>query len=197
MLDNHAFYKIAYKKHGMSARGVNWNSRNSQHIRFAVIASMLKNEYSTCSVADAGCGFGDLYFFLEEKKLLPKHYIGIDTLQHFINISQKRLKDSPYCTLTCRDILKDKLPFADWYIASGSLNILSDFDTWLFLEKMLFYSKKGIVFNILKGSRKSENFNYKTPQEMKIFAKRKNLEIELIEDYLENDMTVKITKGKQ
>ncbi|WP_024955467.1 class I SAM-dependent methyltransferase [Sulfurospirillum arcachonense] len=193
-MKNSEFYLNAYEKYGISARGLNWNSDASQKIRFEVITYFIQNELSSCSVVDAGCGFADLYLFWEEKGLRPKSYIGIDSVQNSINISKKRLKKFPSCSFTCRDILKDELYLADWYIASGSLNVLSDFDTWLFLEKILSYSKKGIIFNILKGEKKSETFNYQNRENIIQFAKEKDLKIRVIEDYLKNDMSIEIRK---
>jgi len=59
---------------------------------------------------------------------------------------------------------------------------------------MLKLSTKGIVFNILKGNKKSENFNYKTENEMIDFFEKKGLEIVIVNDYLPNDMTIKALK---
>ncbi|MDD3342796.1 MAG: hypothetical protein PHR87_04390 [Sulfurospirillaceae bacterium] len=94
--------------------------------------------------------------------------------------------------LICKDILKEPLPFADWYVASGSLNILNDFNTWLFIEKMFLHARKGIIFNILQGKRDSSKFNYKDKEEMVNFLEEKGLEYEIIEGYLERDMTIKV-----
>lgn len=71
---------------------------------------------------------------------------------------------------------------------------LSSFDTWIFLEKMLAYSKKGIVFNILEGNKKSENFNYQKTDDIILFAQKKGYKIKIIEDYLPNDISVEIRK---
>lgn len=190
-MKNHTFYKQSYKKYGITARGLNWNSEDSQHIRFEVLASFLQDEILFSEIVDAGCGFGDFYLFLEKQNLVPKRYIGVDSMQDFISIAKKRI---PHATFTCRDVLKDELIYADWYVASGSLNILSSFDTWMFLEKMLAYSKKGIVFNILEGDKKSENFNYQKKEDIINFAKRKKYKIRVKEGYLPNDISVEIRK---
>ena len=194
MLDNSNFYLTAYKKHGLSPRGLNWNSKISQDIRFEIITALIQEELPICSIADAGCGFADLYLFWDKNDLHIKKYIGIDSVLNSVNLANKNLKNFSNCTLTCKDILKDALPYADWYIASGSLNILSTFDTWLFLEQMLAYSKKGIVFNILEGEKQSENFNYQTKQHIEKFFHKKDLKIDIISGYLENDMTIRVTK---
>jgi len=191
-LHNKTFYHNALKKHGISARGLNWNSRESQEIRFAVLTQLLKEELATCSIVDAGCGFGDLYLYWEKEKTLPQSYIGIDCVEKFVEISQERVKNTIFLH---RDIIKDALPKAHWYVASGSLNILNDFDTWLFLEKMLENASKGVVFNILLGSNPKSSFNYKTKKEMSDFAQEKNLHIEIAQGYLPRDMSVKLTKA--
>jgi len=185
------FYQKAFKKYGISARGLNWNSEDSQKIRFEVLVGFLKDEISSSSIVDAGCGFGDFYLFLAKQNLIPKRYVGIDCMQDFIDISKQRL---PNTTFTCRDILRDELVYADWYVASGSLNILNSFDTWMFLEKMLSYSKKGVVFNILQGNKNSKTFNYQKKDDIISFAKKKGYKIKLIEEYLPNDISVEIKK---
>ena len=191
MVSNSSFYQSAYKKHGITARGLNWNSEESQKIRFDIITSFLQDELSTCSIVDAGCGFGDLYFYWQENGLHVKSYVGVDSVKNSIQICTERL---PKISFTCKDVLKDDLPYADWYIASGTLNILNDFQTWLFLEKILAYSNKGIIFNILEGNKKSENFNYQKKEDIITFAKSKGFTCRLMNDYLKNDMTVEIRK---
>lgn len=190
-MKNLNFYQKAFKKHGISARGLNWNSEDTQNIRFEVLTTFLKDEISSSSIVDAGCGFGDFYLFLTKQNLHPKRYVGIDCIQDFIEISKQRL---PNITFTCRDILRDELIYADWYVASGSLNILNSFDTWMFLEKMLFYSKKGVVFNVLEGDKRSENFNYQKKEDIIKFVKTKGYKIKIVEAYLPNDISVEIRK---
>lgn len=191
MINNQSFYKASFKKYGISPRGLSWNSKENQEIRFSILTQFLVKELPTCSVVDAGCGFGDLYLFWQNLGLKPKSYIGIDSFGKFITIASQRVSNAAFLK---RDILKDSLPMADWYVASGSLNILKPFDTWLFLEKMLQHSHKGIVFNILCGEKKSEVFNYKTLGEIEEFAGFKKLTCSIIADYLEGDMSVRLQK---
>ncbi|MDD2384204.1 MAG: class I SAM-dependent methyltransferase [Sulfurospirillaceae bacterium] len=192
MLNNHTFYSGAYTKHGVSPQGVNWHSQETQEIRFQVIVNLLKNELYESSIADAGCGFGDFYLFLHAQGLAPKHYIGIDVMEEFLEVAKKRLEHARGCSFACKDVLKEPLPRVDWYVCSGALNILSDFNTWLFIEKMLLYARKGVVFNILQGRRGGSDFNYKEKEEMVNFLEEKGLEYEIIEGYLEKDMTIKV-----
>jgi len=190
-INNQDFYTKAYEKHGITAKGVNWNSKESQELRFEVLMDILGKEICDSKIVDAGCGFGELYAYWVERKIYPKEYIGLDCMQNSIVVAKKRFPDLSF---TCRDVLKDDLPIADWYVSSGALNILNSFDTWLFLERMLANSKKGIIFNILKGYMKSKNFNYQTKEDIKDFAHRKKLEFFIVDGYMKNDMTVRILR---
>ncbi len=194
MLDNEKFYLSAYKKYGISAKGLNWNSKESQEKRFEIITSLLAKDLKNSSVLDVGCGFGDILTFWQMKNNLPKNYTGIDPVEKFVKTASKRFKKLKSVSFLHKSIFDKELPKATYCIASGSLNILNEFDTWLFLENMLQLSTKGIVFNILKGDKKSENFNYKTEDEMIDFFEKKGLEIVIVNDYLPNDMTIKALK---
>ncbi|MFK5882064.1 MAG: class I SAM-dependent methyltransferase [Sulfurospirillum sp.] len=190
-INNEEFYLKAYEKYGITAQGVNWNSKESQEVRFEVITDILGKDIKRSKIVDAGCGFGELYAYWMDRRIFPKKYVGLDCVKNSIEVVKKRFVDLSFA---CKDVLKDELPLADWYVASGSLNVLSSFDTWLFLEKILESSKKGIVFNILQGYVKSKNFNYQTKDDIKEFAKQKGLEYFIVDGYLKNDMTVKVIK---
>lgn len=192
-VSNKIFYERAIKQHGYTAKGLHWHSKQTQEVRFEVIASFLEKEgLESLVIADAGCGFGDFYLYLHAQKLRPLQYIGIDVMASFVEMAQKRLARFSNCTLTCKDILKDSLPYADWYVSSGALNILSDFNTWLFIENMLLHARKGVIFNMLQGEEDNGVFNYKEKEEVIAFLEEKGLEYELVEGYLERDMSVKI-----
>ena len=71
-IDNQRFYQKAIERYGCTARGLNWNSKASQHIRFEIIYELLVHEFSSSKVVDAGSGVGDLYLFLKQKGSLPR-----------------------------------------------------------------------------------------------------------------------------
>ena len=50
-MKNLDFYQKAFKKYGISARGLNWNSEDSQKIRFEVLVGFLKDEISFALLA--------------------------------------------------------------------------------------------------------------------------------------------------
>ena len=45
-INNKTFYENAIKRYGCTARGLNWNSKQSQHMRFEVIHELLEEYLS-------------------------------------------------------------------------------------------------------------------------------------------------------
>lgn len=190
-IDNTTFYKKAIERYGHSARGLNWNSKSSQHVRFDVIDALLGDILCTSSVVDAGCGFGDFYLFLKERGRRPRHYVGYDVMEVMLSVARK--KTGQTC-LKC-DILRDDLVEADYYVASGSMNILSRFETHLFIERCFQASRKGFVFNLLQGEDTSEHFNYWSVEEMVLHVKSFGCEVIVKEGYMQGDFTIFLKKA--
>ena len=190
-IDNKTFYKKAIARYGHTARGLNWNSKTSQHIRFEVIYELLGAHITSSNIIDAGCGFGDFYLFLKQKGALPRFYVGYDMMDAMLEVAAK--KTGQKC-LKC-DILKDELEEADFYIASGSMNILNRFETHLFIHRCFEASRKGFVFNLLKGEDTSKHFNYWNVEEILVHLKTYGCEIVLKEGYMDGDFTVLLKKG--
>lgn len=190
-IDNQTFYKKAIERYGHSARGLNWNSKSSQRVRFEVMYELLGDELCCSSVVDAGCGFGDFYLFLQERGKRPRRYLGYDVMDAMLSVARKK---TGQMYLRC-DILRDELDVADYYIASGSMNILNRFETHLFIERCFQASRKGFVFNLLKGEDSSEHFNYWSVEEMVLHVKSFGCEIIVKEGYMEGDFTIFLKKA--
>jgi SAM-dependent methyltransferase len=183
-INNDKFYKNALKKYGSNAKGLNWHDEHSQLKRFEIIRDILEPELKDKNlIIDAGCGFGDLYLYLSDLNI---NYIGYEILDEFIEVAKDKTKQEIYK----KDILTDTLDKADFYIASGSMNILSRFETFLFIERCFNMSKIGFIFNLPYGKDESKSFNYFLPQEIKHFAKKFDCEVSTISGYLPNDFTV-------
>lgn len=189
-IDNKKFYLAALKTHGISAKGLHWYSKEVQLQRFEVLLSLLPS-LEEKTIVDAGCGFGDLYLYLQEQHKIPKNYIGIDTLkemceQAFINTQMDILH---------KDILTDALPQADYYICSGALNILHPYETFLFIRNCFLASNQSFAFNVLYGDKVSETYNYMNKKQIENYAKELDVtEIVYKEGYLENDISVAFFK---
>lgn len=190
-IDNKTFYESAIEKYGATAKGVNWRSKVSQHIRFEVILEMLPSKMHTHSIVDVGCGFGDFYTYLIRNNRKPKSYIGIDSLDKMCEIAQKTKQQ-----IIKADAIKDKLPHADFYVCSGALNTLTKFETHIFIRKCLEASRIGFIFNALHGKEDSGNFNYLSFDDIYNIAGDLNAEVaELKDDYMEDDITVMLIKS--
>jgi trans-aconitate methyltransferase len=146
-LSNSKFYKKAIEEFGVSPQGVHWNSKYSQYKRFEVITKLIKKEITTSTVVDVGCGFAEYVNYLSHNNKLPKKFIGIDCEEKMVNISKKRFPDIEFHQ---RDVLKDELFLADYYVASGALNILTIDEVELFIDRCYTNATKGFIFNFLK-----------------------------------------------
>ncbi|MEA3522829.1 MAG: class I SAM-dependent methyltransferase [Campylobacterota bacterium] len=182
-ITNRQFYQSSLEKYGVDVRALHWNSIKSQESRFDVLLELIPEDIESLSIADAGCGFGDLYCYMKQK---PKLYIGLEIMPKMINEARIRTE----CEVLHVNILKDTLPKADYYICSGAMNILSRFDTHLFIRRSLEHSKKGFVFNILMGEDDSMVYNYFQKDEIRSMAKKLGLTCKIISGYLERDMSV-------
>jgi SAM-dependent methyltransferase len=186
-LTNQLFYKKSIDKYGISSKGVHWKDSYSQYIRFEVIYKLIKDDFTTSTIIDAGCGFGDFYNYILQNSLQCKDYIGIDSLDEMINLSQKRFPQIDFRVL---DIIEDDLPQADYYIASGSLNILNKELFYLFIKRCFEVSKKGFVFNFLK----KRSFNRLSIEEVLGYCSSLTSKIKTKNDYLDNDFTILMLK---
>ncbi len=186
-IDSQKFYTSAIEMHGTNAKGVNWASKENQLLRFKAILKLLPNPLDSYSLADAGCGFGDFFTYLNKKKRVPKKYIGIDSLDDMQAIASNATGEE----IIIADICKESIPNADYYICSGALNVLTRFETHQFIRNCYASSIKGFIFNALHGDKVSETYNYLTTQEIEQIAKDlKVKKIILSDGYLENDITV-------
>jgi hypothetical protein len=186
-IDNHKFYTKAIKEHGVSAKGVRWNSQESQYIRFEVLTDFIKNDIKSSSLIDAGCGMGEYYKYLQLVDLIPSRYIGYDLLDDMIILSKKRFYDIEFSK---KDILNDTIEDVDYYICSGAMNTLSVFETYLFIRRCFDHSRKGFVFNLLK----EKSYNGLEVDDVKKFCSSFCDNIEIKDNYLENDISFLLTK---
>ncbi|MDX9814345.1 MAG: class I SAM-dependent methyltransferase [Sulfurimonas sp.] len=183
-VNNHHFYSSAIKKYGTTPKGVNWISAKTQKLRFKAIAKFLPKDLDSFSVVDAGCGFGDFYTFLKTK---PKNYIGLDIHEDMCAIASNQTGE----VVLQKDICKDLLPMGDFYICSGAMNVLTSFETHLFIQNCFKSSKIAFIFNILYGSKESQTYNYMSKDEVLSIAKElKVRDVGFNEGYLEDDITV-------
>lgn len=185
--NNYQFYNPAIKKYGISAKGVRWSSKYSQYKRFEVLTNFIENEIRESNIVDAGCGFAEYYNYLFDNNLKPKSYIGIDCEEEMITLASKRFLNTSFYI---KDIIKDELVFADYYICSGAMNILKKDEIFIFIKKCFEASNMGFIFNFLKNDPLT-NVNF---LDILHYSKSLSKRVEIKEDYLENDISIFIKK---
>lgn len=184
-IDQKAFYQNNIDTYGVSAQGVAWDSPQTQKRRFSAILSCLGN-IKNDTLVDAGCGFGDFYLYMKEKGNLPKTYIGLDLCAPMV--AQAKVRTG--CKIQQRDILHQTIPMADWYVASGSMNLLTRMETQIFIQRCFEKSRKGFVFNLLEGKEREGEFSYWKPHDIRELCKSMSKNVEIKEGYMDGDFTV-------
>ena len=186
-ISNKEFYKKAIEEFGVSAQGVHWNSKYSQYKRFVIITKLIKKDIKTSSIVDVGCGFGEYYNYLDINNRIPQNFVGIDCEKEMVKVSKKRF---PHLKFFQKDVLHDDLEVADYYIASGTLNILTISEIELFIDRCYHSSSKGFIFNFLKNI----TFSDIKPNQIIEICTQIAQEIKIKENYLDNDFTIFMVK---
>jgi SAM-dependent methyltransferase len=187
-IDNEKFYTASIKQYGQSPKGVHWNSVHSQQKRFEILLSCIEDE--RFSLVDAGCGFADLYGYLKENGILFSSYKGLDLSPSMVKIAREKTG----CEVIQCDICRDTLPQADYYICSGAMNILSRFDTYLFIRNCYEACRKGFAFNLLMGEDDSLVYNHFYPDELQELFDELGAIVSIKKGYLKHDFTAFLKK---
>lgn len=188
-IDNYRFYASGIIDHGYTPQGLRWHSKQSQEIRFEQLLALLPLD--TKSIADAGCGFGDLYGYICLSEKYSLHYIGLDALEIMVEEAIKRTRQ--VAIYRC-DILNDPLPMAEFYLCSGALNILTQNAAFRFIERCYDASSRGVIFNFLEGNKDSKTFNYLRGSDIKALGEKLGANVVFRRRYYECDCTAAFYK---
>lgn len=146
-----SYYTDKILKNGMTPQGVDWNSIESQELRFEILSGNI--DYSKpFSVIDYGCGFGSMFDFYKTRANDFTFY-GFDISEEMI-VNAREAHKANANAKWFTDI--KEVPAADYVIASGIFNVrLSNNDAdWLAyiletLNTINEKSTKGFSFNML------------------------------------------------
>ena len=142
------YYDEKIRTHGPTARGVDWNSPESQELRFAQLLNVV--DYTRpFTVNDFGCGYGALVDYLEALGFYYE-YTGFDISEEMVARARQLFPDSRFVNQ------QSELREADYTLASGIFNVRlqTGDDEWKqymlgVLETMNSLSKSGFAFNAL------------------------------------------------
>ena len=146
-----SYYSAKFKEYGEEPRGVDWNSAESQILRFKQVMKIVEVE-DNFSILDIGCGYGILVDYL--RKMFKKYeYVGIDISKEMIAAARTRYTGDH----SVRFHLSSKPSiFVDYGVASGIFNVRfkhNEDDWWAYildtLDQLHATTLKGFAFNCL------------------------------------------------
>lgn len=145
------YYDNKIEVHGPSARGVDWNSPESQQMRFEQLLKVIDVDFPF-TVNDFGCGYGALASYLRQKDR-PAHYFGFDISPQMIAKAKELHRGASGITFVNQE---SDLLEADYTVASGIFNVKLDTPPVEWEKYMLetlgsinTLSRKGFAFNVL------------------------------------------------
>jgi SAM-dependent methyltransferase len=112
------YYGGKLEAHGAQPRGVDWNSFESQQLRFRQLTRVIDAE-RRFSLNDFGCGYAALVDYLVAAGA-AFGYVGYDIAPGMIETARQRHAGRPDCLFTSK--LED-VPVADYTIAGGVFNV--------------------------------------------------------------------------
>ena len=117
----HEFYRSALDRFGPGhSMAVWWASRKAQERRFEVLAEA--GPWQGASVADVGCGLGDLFGFMEARGLGVR-YEGYDINDRMLDAARAK-HPHPRARFVHRDVVAEGFPRRfDYVVASGTFNV--------------------------------------------------------------------------
>ncbi len=196
------YYTEKIKEHGVTPRGVDWNSTESQELRFSQLSRVFEASLEDISILDYGSGYGAYYAYLK-KKGRPFHYTGFDISQEMVN--QGAAHNGTADNLSwCTEINDNQL--FDYTIASGIFNVRLQHndeewkkyigDVILNMNKI---SRKGFSFNMLTSYSDKEFMRdylyYANPGVMFDFCKTNcSKHVALLHDYPLYEFTILVKK---
>jgi SAM-dependent methyltransferase len=141
-------YRESIRDHGAGFEATLWGSRQTQRLRFEVMAEMLgAGTLQGTDVLDLGCGDGAFADWLAETGVTARVQ-GFDAMPEMIQVAQQRSIEG--ATFDVVDLRDDWPHWAgDWCIVSGTLNTMDDALVATVLDQAWRVAERGLVFNFL------------------------------------------------
>lgn len=196
-----SYFEERFNTHGASPRGVDWNSKASQEIRFDQLLKICDSS-TPFSILDYGCGYGALADYLVSKSYHADYY-GYDIVEQMIITARKHYTGKHMRTFFAD---KDRLPICDYVVASGIYNVRFNcsFEAWTeyvigILHHFNDLSRKGFSFNMLTKYSDADHMRtdlyYADPCFMFDYCKTNfSRSIALLHDYPLYDFTILVRK---
>jgi SAM-dependent methyltransferase len=195
------YYADRLRAFGTTPQGVDWNSGDSQVLRFTRLLQVLQSEEEV-SLNDYGCGYGALVDYLGDtgRRLT---YRGFDISEPMIVAARARHAGSAWCSFTAD---RAHLPPADYTVASGIFNVKLDHPVEMWRDYVMqtvttleSLSTRGFAFNMLSTysdpDKRREDLFYADPLQMFDVCKRRfSSWVSLLHDYPLYEFTIIVRK---
>ena len=136
--------------YGQGPQALFWENRRVQELRFDILLRC--GVKAGDSVLDVGCGFADLYHYMENRGL-DVDYTGIDLSPDMIDAATMRAPDLKLYAGDMFDFNPPEQAY-DWVLLSGALNEpLQDDGAYVqaMLPRLYAACRKGMAFNLLNA----------------------------------------------
>jgi SAM-dependent methyltransferase len=192
------YYSEKVETHGATAKGVDWNSTESQELRFSQLLKVVTDPTLPFSILDYGCGYGALFNYLD-KLNWQYDYLGYDISESMLKQARAELAGNSRVDFTSS---KESITINDFVIASGIFNVRLNHtqDEWkkYILQEIDFMAKlsrKGFSFNCLTKYSDAEymrkDLHYADPLELFDLCKRSySKNVALLHDYNLYEFTI-------
>lgn len=184
---NSHYDKLTHQFDRNDTRSVHWETKGNQVLRWNTLCEIAN--LSNSKVLDFGCGYGDLFEFLEDE-FTGIHYTGIDINPQSIEIARK---NRPQLIFLAKQIQETDLT-ADWILASGAFGYAIPNYKELYtqtIENLFWRATKGISINLLhtEDSRSDDYAVFSMTEILKI-AQNLTAKFNIRNNYLPNDVTL-------
>jgi SAM-dependent methyltransferase len=195
------YYSAKLAEFGESPQGVDWNSQESQNLRFDQLMKIVQTNEGF-SINDLGCGYGALIDFLQVS-FKNFSYQGIDVSEEMLTAAKLRYVNFSQSTFV---VGAKPSVMADYGIASGIFNVRlgrTD-DEWQHflcetLDILSETSRQGFAFNCLTSYSDREKMRdylyYANPLDLFDLCKKKySRHVSLLHDYGLYEFTILVRK---
>lgn len=188
-------YDEMLTKYGYNEKALGWlNGR--QEVRFSALTAI--GELENSKICDVGCGFGDLYNFLNNKKI-NFNYTGLNINENFLQFASQHIK-SKNTRFIKFDLREDKIiKRYDWIFSSGVFNHKKTTDYSFIknsIKKMFMACNKGIAIDFISSyvDFKNKDVFYSKPEIIFKLCKSITKRITLRSDYMPFEFCVYLYK---
>jgi SAM-dependent methyltransferase len=196
-----AYYTGKLRAHGATPQGVDWNSAESQALRFDELLRVCPPA-GAFSLLDYGCGYGALLAHLRARGA-PGPYLGFDISEPMVAEARRQHARDTAARFTAEASV---LAPADYVVASGIFNVRlahaeSEWERYVLrtLARLDGLARRGFAFNALSvysdPGRRRPDLHYADPRALFDHCKRAfSPRVALLHDYPLWEFTILVRK---